>query len=201
MVGAMLAPDFTSFWTQAHQRGYKPKVVCVNKALTPPEAVTAMGELGNHLCCDVTITPRNIWIDSLSGMSTKQLCDEYEAFSGQQWTEAQLCLVAFEWANDILKRVTNVDDKEAYVTAIKSTKLKFSLGTIDYTAPVEDGLGGGKHHPYPNACSPPQGTGQWVKATSGKWMYDKVICSAYDAGPGYNQLPIEAKLLSMEYSA
>ena len=45
----VIPPDFTTFWTQAKQQGFKPKVASVGKALLFPEAVDALGELGHNL--------------------------------------------------------------------------------------------------------------------------------------------------------
>lgn len=192
MVAVMLTPDFTNFWTQARQQAYEPVIPFGQKALIFPEAVQALGESGYNLCCSGTWTPRSEFKDSLTGMTCRQLADEYEAFSGNQWSEAMIILTGFEWAADIFKRVTNVDDKEEYVTRIKETKLPCMLGTIDFTQPVKEMT----KHPHPNVAVPPQAAGQWVKAEAGsKWPIDKVLI--FTTSPDI--VKVEAELQPMQY--
>ncbi len=192
MVAVMLTPDFTNFWTQARQQSYKPVIPFGQKALIFPESVQALGEIGINLCCSGTWTPRSSFKDSLTGMTCQQLADEYEAFSGNQWSEAMIILTGFEWAADIFKRLTNVDDKEEYVTRIKETKLPCMLGTIDFTLPVKDMT----FHPHPNVAVPPEAAGQWIKAPAGsKWPIDKVLI--FTTSPDVIQ--VEAKLQPMKY--
>jgi len=72
----------------------------------------------------------------------------------------------FEWAVDVLKRVSNLDDKEEIVKAIQSTNMKDSVaGPIDFTAPVQKGTA----HPVLNVVSTPLFEGQWVKGSQQPW--------------------------------
>ena len=176
MVATMLTPDFTTMWTQAHQQSFRPKVAFGHKGLIFPESVVALGEMGYNLGCAGTWTPRAHFIDSLTGKNCQQIADEYEAFSGQQWSEALIISALFEWTVDIYKRVTDLESKQAVVDAIKTTNFKSILGSIDFTAPVKDMT----RHPHPNCCVPVQAAGQWVKATSGKWKVDKLILYTTD---------------------
>ena len=98
----------------------------------------------------------------------------------------------FEWAADLFKRTTSIDDKEAIVSAIKTTKLDTCLGTIDFTAPVKANT----HHPHPNVCYPPEAAAQWIKATSGKWRIDKVPVFTTDP----NLIAVKAKTQPITYS-
>jgi branched-chain amino acid transport system substrate-binding protein len=192
MVAVMLTPDFTNFWTQARQQAYEPVIPFGQKALIFPESVQALGESGLNLCCSGTWTPRSEFKDSLTGMTCQQLAEEYEAFSGNQWSEAMIILTGFEWAADIFKRLTDVDDKEEYVSRIKETKLPCMLGTIDFTLPIEEMT----KHPHPNVAVPPQAAGQWVKAEPGdKWPIDKVLI--YTTSPDI--IKVEAELQPMVY--
>ena len=192
MVAVMLTPDFTNFWTQARQQAYEPVIPFGQKALIFPEAVLALGDIGSNLCCSGTWTPRSSFKDSLTGMTCQELADEYEAFSGNQWSEAMIILTGFEWAADVFARVTNVDDKEEYVTRITETKLPCMLGTIDFTLPVQEMT----KHPHPNVAVPPQAAGQWVKsAADSKWPIDKVLI--FTTSPDVIQL--EGELQPMGY--
>jgi branched-chain amino acid transport system substrate-binding protein len=177
MLAVMLTPDFTNFWTQAHQQAYQPVVAIGHKGLIFPEGLLSMGEIGYNLCSAGTWTPRSKFIDSLTGMDCKQLADEYEAFSGSQWSEAVIILSLFEWATDVFKRAPSVDDRPGIASAINTTKLDTCIGQIDFTAPVKDMT----HHPFINACTPPQACGQWVKTAAGsKWPIDKLLVFTTD---------------------
>ena len=57
VTGVVIPPDFTTFWTQANQQGFKPKVARVGKAMLFPVAVEALGETGNNLSSEVWWTP------------------------------------------------------------------------------------------------------------------------------------------------
>lgn len=192
LLSVMLTPDFTNFWTQAHQQSYKPIVAIGHKGLIFPEGVLAMGNIGYNLCSAGTFFPDATFVDSLTGMTCRQLSDEYEASTGNEWSEAIIISVLFEWAADLFKRTTSIDDKEAIVSAIRTTKLDTCLGTIDFTAPVKENT----HHPHPNACYPPEAAAQWIKATSGKWPIDKVPVFTTDP----NLIAVKAKVQPLTYS-
>ena len=49
VTGVMIPPDFATFWSQAAQQGFKPKVVTVGKALLFPASVGALGERADGL--------------------------------------------------------------------------------------------------------------------------------------------------------
>ncbi len=55
-----------------------------HKGLIFPEGVLSMGEIGYNLSSAGTWTPRQKFVDSLTGMNCQQIADEYEAFSGSQ---------------------------------------------------------------------------------------------------------------------
>ena len=44
ITGVMIPPDFTTFWNQASQQGFKPKVASIGKAILFPVAVEALGQ-------------------------------------------------------------------------------------------------------------------------------------------------------------
>jgi branched-chain amino acid transport system substrate-binding protein len=177
LLSVMLTPDFTNFWTQSHQQAFQPVVAIGHKGLIFPEGVLSMGEIGYNLSSAGTWTPRQRFVDSLTGMSCQEIADEYETFSGNQYSEAVIILILFEWAADIFKRVTNIDDKAEIAATIGSTKLDTCLGQIDFTAPVADM----SHHPFVNGCVPPQACGQWVKTPEGStWPIDKSLVFTTD---------------------
>src|SRR5215470_15647688 len=75
VTGVMIPPDFTTFWNQARQRGFKPKIASVGKALLFPASVEALGDNGNGLSTEVWWTPTYPFKSSLTGQSCRQLGD------------------------------------------------------------------------------------------------------------------------------
>ena len=71
LTGVVLPPDFTTFWQQALQQGFKPKVASVGKALLFPVAVEALGKAGHNLSSEVWWSPNHPFKSSLNGMSCK----------------------------------------------------------------------------------------------------------------------------------
>ena len=67
VTGVVLPPDFTTFWKQALQQGFKPKVASVGKAILFPVAVEALGKDGNNLSSEVWWSPSHPFKSSLNG--------------------------------------------------------------------------------------------------------------------------------------
>ncbi len=132
VTGVVIPPDFTTFWNQASQQGFKPKAASIGKAILFPVAVEALGKNGNNLSSEVWWTPNHPFKSSLTGQSAKAIADAYEKASGKQWTQPIGFVHAlFEVAVDALKRSGEVDNK-AVVKAIASTKLSTVVGHIEW---------------------------------------------------------------------
>ena len=86
LTGVPLPPDFTTFWTQAQQQGFTPKIASVGKALLFPASVDALGDSGDGLSSEVWWSPSHPFASSLVDLDAKQLADSYEA-TGKQWTQ------------------------------------------------------------------------------------------------------------------
>ena len=59
VTGVVLPPDFTTFWNQANQQGFKPKAASIGKAILFPESVEALGDAGNNLSSEVWWSPNH----------------------------------------------------------------------------------------------------------------------------------------------
>lgn len=77
----VLPPDFTTFWKQALQQGFKPKAASVGKAILFPSSVEALGKDGHNLSSEVWWTPNHPYKSSINGMTAKQLADAYGLLS------------------------------------------------------------------------------------------------------------------------
>ncbi len=69
VTGVMIPPDFATFWSQAAQQGFKPKVVTIGKALLFPSAVQALGPRGNGLTTEIWWSPNHPFKSGLTGQS------------------------------------------------------------------------------------------------------------------------------------
>ena len=57
VVGNMIPPDFATFWSQAAQQNFHPKIVTIGKALLFPSVVASLGPRGNGLTTEIWWTP------------------------------------------------------------------------------------------------------------------------------------------------
>ena len=163
VVGNMIPPDFTTFWSQAAQQGFKPKIVTIGKALLFRAAVESMGERGNNLSTEIWWTPSFPFKSGLTGQNAKQLTDAYTKATKRPWTQPigyQHAL--FEVAIDVVKRAKNPHDPKAMLASIKATNYKSMVGPVHWTG-----------QPVKNVCKTPLVAGQW-RRTNGK--FDLVIC-------------------------
>jgi branched-chain amino acid transport system substrate-binding protein len=118
VTGNMIPPDFATFWSQAAQQGFKPKIVTIGKALLFPSVIDSLGARGN---------------------SAKELTDAYVGATKRPWTQPigfQHAL--FEVAIDVLKRSKTLEPK-AILDAIVATDYKSIVGPVKWTGqPVKN---------------------------------------------------------------
>jgi branched-chain amino acid transport system substrate-binding protein len=168
VTGVVIPPDFTTFWKQALQQGYKPKVASVGKALLFPVALEALGNAGNNLSTEVWWSPNHPFKSSLTGQSAKQIASAYEEATKKQWTQPiGFAHALFEVAVDVLKRSAEKNDPKATVAAIAATRLDTIVGPIAWD---------GKNLPpfaQKNVAKTPLVGGQWRLRGGAK--YDIVI--------------------------
>jgi branched-chain amino acid transport system substrate-binding protein len=153
--GVVIPPDFTTFWTQANQQGFKPKAVTVAKAILFPSSVEALGPLGHNLSSEVWWTPNHPFKSSLDGSSGTDVAAAFTAASGRPWTQPVGFIYSlFEVAIDVLKRAGGTD-VDAVLGAIKSTDLNTLTGKVKWGTDTPLGPIGA------NVCKTPLVGGQW----------------------------------------
>jgi branched-chain amino acid transport system substrate-binding protein len=164
VTGVVIPPDFTTFWNQASQRGFKPKIASVGKAILFPSAVEALGKTGNNLSSEVWWTPSHPFRSSLTGVSAAELAKGYEQASKKQWTQ-QIGFVhaLFEVAIDSLTRSADPTSPTANAEAIGKTNLSTIVGTIAF--------GSEAMPPFArkNVAKTPLVGGQWRLGADGKY--------------------------------
>ena len=167
MTGVMLPPDFTTFWTQASQQGFRPKIASIGKAILFPVSVEALGAAGNNLSSEVWWSPNHPFKSSLTGQSAADLAKAYTAATGKQWTQPiGFVHSLYEMAVDVLKR-SDPGNPESIRDAIAKTNHQTIVGPVQWN---------GKGLPpfaAKNVSKTPLVGGQWRHQGGGK--YDLVI--------------------------
>jgi branched-chain amino acid transport system substrate-binding protein len=133
LTGVVLPPDFTTFWKQSLQQGFKPKVASVGKAILFPVAVEALGRDGHNLSSEVWWSPSHPFTSSLTRQTARQLADAYTAATKKQWTQPIGFIHSlFEVATDVLRRTSEIGNAKATVQAIQTTNLDTVVGKVQW---------------------------------------------------------------------
>ena len=153
ITGNMVPPDFATFWAQAAQQDFRPKVVTIGKALLFPSVIESLGERGDGLSSEIWWSPNHPFNSSLTGDSAGDLANGYSAVTGRPWTQPiGFKHALFEVVKDVISRAADLDDPTAIVEAIKATNMSTIVGDVNF------GVG-----PVPNVTKTPLVAGQWQK--------------------------------------
>lgn len=153
VTGVMIPPDFATFWSQAAQQGFNPKVVTVGKALLFPSSVEALGDRGDGLTTEIWWSPNHPFASSLTGESAKALAEGYVAATQRPWTQPiGFKHALFEVVADVVKRAADLEDSAAILEAIRATSVKTIVGPVDWSK-----------GPVKNVTKTPLVAGQWQK--------------------------------------
>jgi branched-chain amino acid transport system substrate-binding protein len=157
-----IPPDFITFWKQAHENGFQPKIASISKALLFPSAAQALGPLVNNVMSPLWWSPAFPYQSSLDGTSAAAFADGYKTSTGQQWTQPMGFLYAiFEIAVAALKSASDPTDATAVASAIGSLKGHAITGSYDFTA-----------GPVPHVSQVPELLAQWRPGSGG---YELVV--------------------------
>jgi branched-chain amino acid transport system substrate-binding protein len=107
-----IPPDFATFWRQASQQGYKPKIAQIAKTGLFPSQIEALGSIGIGLAGAAYWTPAFPYASSLTTISSKDLGSQYQSQAGKQWNQ-QLgpSLALFDVAAAALRAASDPKDK------------------------------------------------------------------------------------------
>jgi branched-chain amino acid transport system substrate-binding protein len=176
VVGNMIPPDFATFWSQAAQQGFHPKVVTIGKALLFPSVVASLGPRGNGLSTEIWWTPTFPFKSGLTGQTARQLTDAYVDVTKRPWTQPigyQHAL--FEVAIDVLKRTRSIEPK-AILDSIIATDYQSIVGPVKWTG-----------QPVKNVTKTPLVAGQWQR----KGNDFELVITENKSAP---QIPVGGKL-------
>jgi branched-chain amino acid transport system substrate-binding protein len=157
-----IPPDFITFWKQAHENGFQPKIATISKALLFPSAADALGPLVDNVVSPLWWTPSFPYKSSLDGTTAAAFAAAYKTSTGQQWTQPMGFLYAIsEIAVAALKAASDPTDAQAVASAIGSLKGEAITGSYDFTS-----------GPVPHVSQVPELLAQWRPASSG---YELVV--------------------------
>lgn len=166
VTGNMIPPDFGTFWSQAAQQGFKPRIVTIGKALLFPSVIEGLRERGIGLSSEIWWSPNHPFVSSLTGVSAADLAHGYTAASGRPWTQPiGFKHALFEVVANVVARADDLDDSEAITAAIAATDLKTVVGPVNWA------LG-----PVKNVTKTPLVSGQWEK--KGDALNLKIVANA-----------------------
>jgi len=177
VTGNMIPPDFATFWSQAAQQGFRPKIVTIGKALLFPSVINSLGARGNGLTTEIWWSPNHPFKSGLTGQSARELTDAYTRATQRPWTQPiGFKHALFEVAIDVLKRARNLGDPKSILDAITATNYNSIVGPVRWA--------GG---PVKNVTKTPLVSGQWQRKGNG---FDLVITQNETA----KNIPVGGKL-------
>ena len=175
-----IPPDFITFWKQAHQNGFQPKIASISKALLFPSAADALGPLVTNVMSPLWWTPSFPYASSLDGTTAAAFADGYKTSAGQQWTQPMGFLYAiFEIAVAALKAASDPTDAQEVASAIGSLKGQAITGAYDFTA-----------GPVPHVSQVPELLAQWRPASGGGYDLAVIDNSLLPAVPVQGKLEL-----------
>ena len=134
-VNCPLPPDFNTFWKQASQQNYNPKLATVAKVMLFPTDVYALGSLSNNIATDAWFTPYAPYKSSLTGMTANQFAANYQKATGKQWVQSMGSTYSlFEVVIQALKKVNNPHDRKAVAHAIQTVNYVGMSGPLNFSA-------------------------------------------------------------------
>lgn len=159
-----IPPDFQTFWKQAQQQRYRPRLATVAKVMLFPTEAEALGQLSNNIATDIWWSPFHPYKSALDGTTAKQLAADFASSTGKQWTQALGSIYSlFEIAVQALRDASDPKDKDEVAKNLREMKIQCMSGALDFTAGPEPGI----------AMQHPVG-GQWRQGVS-SFPWDIVI--------------------------
>jgi branched-chain amino acid transport system substrate-binding protein len=175
-----LPPDFATFWKQASQQGFKPKIPQIAKTGLFPSQVEGLGKIGHGLSSGALWHPTYPYSSSLTGMSSQEIGDSYSTETGRQWSQILgTGMALFDAGIAALKGTADPKSRQGLADTIGKLKVDTPVGTLDWTK-----------GPNKNVVTNPLPGCQWVPSKSGKFPLDNILTEhATD-----ENIPVQAKL-------
>jgi len=148
-----IPPDFITFWRQAHQNAFTPKIASISKALLFPSAADALGPLVDNVMSPLWWSPAFPYTSSLTGETSALFAGGYKP----GWTQPMgFNYAVFEIAVAALKASGAPKDPSAVASALGTLKGQAITGLYDFTS-----------GPVPHVSQVPELLAQWRPSGSG----------------------------------
>ncbi|GAA5117500.1 ABC transporter substrate-binding protein [Pseudonocardia adelaidensis] len=165
LLGVPSPADFATFWRQAGQQGYRPRLATIGRGIHFPATVEGIGAAAVNLATEVGWSPNHPFTSSLTGQSAADLATEYRDTSGRQWSQPiGFAHALFEVAAAAFGAVGSADDRRGIADAIAGMRLDTVVGPLDFTA-----------GPVRGVAKTPLVGGQWRPGTTSP--YELVVVS------------------------
>jgi branched-chain amino acid transport system substrate-binding protein len=167
-----IPPDFITFWRQAHQNGFTPKIASISKALLFPSAAAALGSLVTNVMSPLWWTPQFPYSSSLDGTTASAFAASYKTTTGNEWTQPMgFNYAVFEIAVAALKASGDPKDPGAVAHALSTLKGQTITGAYDFAT-----------GPVPHVSQVPELLAQW-RLVSGSYQLVVINNSLLPAVP------------------
>jgi branched-chain amino acid transport system substrate-binding protein len=167
-----IPPDFITFWRQAHQNGFTPKIASISKALLFPSAADALGSLVTNVMSPLWWTPQFPYKSSLNGTTASAFAASYKTTTGNQWTQPMgFNYAIFEIAVAALKASGDPKNAGAVAHALSTLKGETITGAYDFAT-----------GPVPHVSEVPELLAQW-RLVSGSYQLVVINNSLLPAVP------------------
>ena len=165
VTGIAFESHMATFWNQAAQMGFEPKICSIASGFLFPSSVDNLGARGDGMSTEVWWTPDMPFKSSLTGQSASEIASAFTAAAGKQWTQPLGYEHAlFEIAIAALKASGNPKDHDAVRDALAASRTDTVIGTVDFAGSPLKSVG--LTHTV---------GGQWRKATEGAFEYNLEI--------------------------
>ena len=146
-------PDFTVFWNQCAQQGFKPKVVSAGKVGEFPQGMYTFGNRAINMVTETWWLRFHPYSSSLTKQSSAELADAYEKDANKQ-TSMGLGFrhSLLEVPIAALKMTQQLDDPASIRNAVRDNSFNTVVGPVDF-----------KKGPFPNTSLTKVAAGQWAQ--------------------------------------
>ena len=141
-VNCPIPPDFNTFWKQAVQADFRPKLATVAKVMLFPSDAVALGRLSNNIATDAWWTPYGPYKSSLTGETAAKLASDFEHSTGSEWVDSLGSSYSlFEVAIEALKASDDPHDHAQVANNLQKVSYSGISGPIDFGAGPAPGVG------------------------------------------------------------
>jgi branched-chain amino acid transport system substrate-binding protein len=141
-VNAPIPPDFNTFWKQAAQAAFRPRLATVAKVMLFPSDAVALGNLSNNIATDAWWTPYAKYRSSLTGETAASLASDFEHTTGNEWVDSLGSSYSlFEVAIEALKASDDPHDHAQVAHNLQHVRYAGICGPLDFAAGPAPGVG------------------------------------------------------------